>query len=361
MAKDYYKILGVEKTATTEEIKKAYKTLAKKYHPDLNKAPEATEKFKEINEAAAVLGDPQKKQQYDDYGTADFNGQGFGGFDFRDFQGGNFDDLFENLFASFGFGGARRRGPTRGHDLLYDLDIVLEEAAKGMTKTIDVTKQSLCEECDGTGAASKSGIRTCDECKGSGTIKQARRTPFGVFATTTTCRTCAGTGEIIEDPCKVCRGEGRVETTKEIEIKVPAGVEDGMRLRIGGEGEAGERGSEAGDLYVMIHVKPHKTFIRQGDDLSIEIPIPFSIAAIGGDIEVPTLDGNETLKIPAGTQPGEVFRLKARGVPNVRGYGTGSLNVKVTVKVPDKLTKRQAELLREFDGESKKKKSMFGF
>ncbi|HSU72831.1 MAG TPA: molecular chaperone DnaJ [Candidatus Binatia bacterium] len=360
MAKDYYKVLGVEKNASTEDIKKAYKTLAKKYHPDLNKNPEATEKFKEINEAAAILGDAQKRQQYDQFGTSDFNG-GMGGFDFRDFQGMNVDDLFENLFAGFGFGGARRRGPARGHDLLYDMDITLEEAAQGTTTTIAVTKQSVCEECDGTGAASESAISTCEECKGTGTVKHSRRTPFGYFATTAACRACEGTGEIIDEPCKECRGEGRVETTKDIEVKIPAGVEDGMRLRVADEGEAGERGADSGDLYVLIHVKPHKVFTRQGDDLFIDIPLSFGTAALGGEIEVPTLEGKETLKIPAGTQPGEVFRLKSRGVPNVRGYGTGSLNVKVTVKVPEKLTKRQAELLQEFEGENRKKKGIFGF
>jgi molecular chaperone DnaJ len=361
MAKDYYKTLGVEKNATVEDIKKAYKTLAKKYHPDLNKNPEATEKFKEINEAAAVLGDPQKRQQYDQFGSADFNGQGFGGFDYRDFQGANFEDLFENLFSGFGFGGARRRGPARGHDLLYDLDITLEEAAKGLTKTIEITKQAVCDECDGSGAASESGISKCDECNGTGAVKHTRRTPFGYFATTSACKNCEGTGEVIEDPCKVCRGEGRVEVTKEIEVTIPAGVDDGMRLRVGGEGEAGERGAETGDLYVLVHVAPHKIFKRENDDLFIDVPLPFSIAALGGEIEVPTLDGPETLKISPGTQPGEVIRLKSRGMPNVRGYGTGSLNVKIIVKVPEKLTKRQAELLREFESEGKKKKGMFGF
>jgi len=361
MAKDYYKILGVEKSATQEDIKKAYKTLAKKYHPDLNKAPDAGDKFKEINEAAAILGDPQKRQQYDDYGTSDFNGQGFGGFNYRDFQGANFDDLFENLFAGFGFGGARKRGPARGHDLIYDLDVTLEDAAKGVAKSIAVTKNATCDQCDGTGAATEEDLRTCGECNGTGAIKQTRRTPFGYFATTTACKACEGTGEVIEDPCKTCGGEGRIEVTKEIEVKIPAGVEDGMRLRLSGEGEAGERGAEPGDLYVMIHVQPHKIFRRDGNDLWIDVPIPFSMAALGGEIEVPTLEEPEKLKIPSGTQPGEVFRLKSRGIPNVRGYGTGSLNVKVTVHVPEKITRRQAELLKEFDAESKKKKGIFGF
>jgi molecular chaperone DnaJ len=362
VAKDYYKTLGVDKKATTEEIKKAYKTLAKKYHPDLNKNPEAVDKFKEINEAASVLGDEQKRQQYDQFGSADFQGQGFpGGFNYRDFQGQGFEDIFENLFSGFGMGGARRRGPARGHDLMYDLDVTLEDAAKGVTKSISVAKQTTCEECDGTGAANEDALKTCPDCKGTGAVKQTRRTPFGYFSTTAACKTCDGTGEVIEDPCTVCRGEGRVETAKQLDIKVPPGVEDGMRLRLGGEGEAGERGADSGDLYVTMHILPHKLFTRDGNDLNIEIPVPFGLAALGGDIGVPTLDGNEKLKIPSGTQPGEIFRLKARGIPNVRGYGTGSLNVKITVHVPDKLTKRQVELLKEFESEGKRKKGMFGF
>lgn len=361
MAKDYYKVLGVEKAASHDEIKSAYKKLAKKYHPDLNKSPEATEKFKEINEAAAVLGDQQKRQQYDQFGTADFNGQGMGGFDFSQFSGRgfDFDDIFEQFFSGFGMGSGRRRGPSRGHDLIYDLDIELDEAAKGVNKTVSVIKQSTCPACDGTGAATKSGLSKCDECKGAGVTRQTRRTPFGYFSTQTTCKTCQGTGEVIEDPCKECGGEGRIETNKELEIKVPPGVEDGMRLRLSNEGEAGERGASSGDLYVTVHVKPSKLYRRDGDDLHIEVPISFGLAAMGGDIEVPTLDGPERLKIPAGTQPGTVFRLKARGMPNVRGYGTGSLLVHATVKVPEKLTKRQAELLREFEGLASKKKGWF--
>ena len=360
MAKDYYKILGVDKKASTEEIKKAYKKLAKQFHPDLNKAPDAADKFKEINEAAAVLGDSTKRNHYDQFGTVD--GQGFGGFDYRDFQGQGFDfeSMFENLFQGFGFGG-RRRGPARGHDLIYDLDIDLEEAAKGVKKAVSVVKQVSCETCDGTGAATKSALKTCSECKGSGVLKITRRTPFGMFATQTTCKTCEGTGEVIEKPCKTCKGRGRIDATKELEIKVPAGVEDAMRLRLSGEGEAGERGASPGDLYVTVHVKPHKIFKRDGDDLIIEAPITFGLAAMGGTIEVPTLDGPEEMRIPAGTQPGTEFRLKARGLPNLRGYGTGSMIIIVTVKVPDKLTKKQAELLKEFEGETKRKKTIFGF
>lgn len=357
MAKDYYKILGVSKNASHDEIKSAYKKLAKQFHPDINKAHDASDKFKEINEAAAVLGDPQKKQQYDQFGSADPNGSGMGGFDFRDFQGGGFEDLFEGLFSGFGFGGARRQGPQRGHDLVTDVDVTFEEVAKGATKTIHVRKHAVCEDCDGTGAQA-GGLSTCDECKGTGTVKQTRRTPFGYFATQSACKTCDGTGEIIENPCKHCRGEGRVEVTKELDLKVPAGIEDGMRLRLEGEGEAGERNAPTGDLYATVHVLPHKLFVRDGNNLRLTLPITFATAALGGELDVPTLTGTQTIKIPHGTQPNTEFRLKGEGFPNLRGYGTGSILVNVTIEVPDKLSKRQVELLKEFDGI--KKRGLFG-
>lgn len=355
MAKDYYKTLGVAKNASQEEIKSAYKKLAKQYHPDLNKAADASDKFKEINEAAAVLGDPQKRQQYDQFGSADPNGSGMGGFDFRDFQnqGFNFDDIFENMFAGFGFGGARRRGPQRGHDLITDVDVTFEDVAKGVTKSVTVNRNAVCSECEGSGAAS-GGSRTCDTCKGSGSVKQTRRTPFGYFATQTACKACDGTGELIEHPCSACDGEGRVEESKELDVKIPAGIEDGMRLRLEGEGEAGERNAPTGDLYVTVHVLPHKVFVRDGNNLRLTLPITFATAALGGELDVPTLDGKETIKIPHGTQPGTEFRLKGHGFPNLRGYGTGSILVHVTIDVPDKLTKRQVEILKEFDGIKKK-------
>jgi molecular chaperone DnaJ len=359
MTKDYYKILGVKKEATKEEIKKAYKKLAKKYHPDLNKDPEAAEKFKEVNEAAAVLADPQKRQQYDQFGTADF-GQGAGGFDFRNFasQGFDFDSIFENLFSGFGFGGfgGRRQRSRRGRDLLFDLTITLEEAAKGTKKKIEIDKLVECEKCKGTGAEKGSKMKTCEQCNGTGVSRQTRRTPFGVFQTQTACRQCQGRGEYIEDPCPECQGQGRHEKEVEIEVKVPAGVAEGTQLRVKGEGEAGFQGSAAGDLYLRIHVKPHKIFERQGRELYIKAPLPFTTACLGGELEVPTLDGKTKIKIPAGTQSGVIFRIKDKGMPDLHGYGKGGLNVEVYIDVPKKLTKKQKEALKSFDKDTKKKK-----
>ncbi|MBW2974040.1 molecular chaperone DnaJ [Candidatus Woesearchaeota archaeon] len=364
MAKDYYKILGVKKEATKEEIKKAYKKLAKKYHPDLNKDPSAAEKFKEVNEAAAVLGDPQKRQQYDQFGTADFGqGQGFGGFDFRDFaagQGFDFENIFENLFSGMGFGGfgggRRRARPGRGRDLVFDLTVTLEEAAKGVKKKIEIDKLVECEKCKGTGAAKGSSMKSCEDCNGTGVYRQTRRTPFGVFQTQSACRRCQGRGEYIEDSCSNCEGQGRYEKEVIEEIKIPAGVDEGTQVRLKGEGEAGFQGSTAGDLYLRIHVKPHKVFERQGKELYLKAPLPFATACLGGELEVPTLDGKTKIKIPAGTQSGVIFRIKGKGMPDLHGYGTGSLNVEVYIDVPKKLTKKQKESIKEFGKGTKKKK-----
>lgn len=361
MSKDYYKILGVKKEATKEEIKKAYKKLAKKYHPDLNKDPSAADKFKEVNEAAAVLADPQKRQQYDQFGTADFgSGQGgFGGFDFRDFagQGFDFESIFENLFSGMGFGG-RRRGARqgRGRDLLFDLTITLEEAAKGVKKKIEIDKLVQCKKCKGSGAEKGSSMKTCEQCNGTGVHRQTRQTPFGVFQTQTTCRNCSGRGEYIEEPCLDCNGQGRAEKEVTVDVKIPAGVDNGTQVRLKGEGEAGFQGSSAGDLYIRMHVKPHKVFERQGRELYLNAPLPFTTACLGGELEVPTLDGKTKIKIPAGTQSGVIFRIKDEGLPDLHGYGTGSLNVEVHIDVPKKLTKKQKELLTEFDKGTKKKK-----
>ena len=361
MTKDYYKILGVKKEATKEEIKKAYKKLAKKYHPDLNKDPDAAEKFKEINEAAAVLGDPQKKQQYDQFGTADFGqGQGFGGFDFSDFasKGFDFENIFENLFSGMGFGGfgGRRQRSKRGRDLLFDMTITLEEAAKGVKKKIDIDKLVECEACKGTGAEKGSKMKTCEQCNGTGVSRQTRRTPFGVFQTQTTCRQCQGRGEYIEEPCAECQGQGRYEKEVEVEVKIPAGVDTGTQVRLKGEGEAGFQGSTAGDLYIRIRVKPHKVFERQGKELYLKAPLPYATACLGGNLEVPTLDGKTKIKIPAATQSGVIFRIKDKGMPDLHGYGTGGLNVEVYIDVPKKLNKKQKELLKDFDKGIKKKK-----
>lgn len=363
MTKDYYKVLGVSKNATKEEIKKAYKQLAKKYHPDLNKATDATEKFKEINEAASVLGDDEKRQQYDQFGDAESykkaGGQGFSGFESSgfDFGGFDFDDIFDQFFSGGGFssGGRGRRSPRNGRDLRTDIEITLEEAATGTTKTLHLSKIEKCPECKGTGAESEDDINECPECHGTGQQTRAQRTPFGIFQTTAVCPECRGTGHVIENECKNCDGTGNVKVSKKIEIKIPAGAEEGTNLRVSGEGEVGERGAGSGDLYVIVHIKEHDVFERDGDDISTKVDTPFVIAALGGEIEVPTLEGKAKLKIPPGTQTGTIFRMKGKGIPFLHGYGKGDENVEVVVKVPESLTKKQKELLREFEKESDKK------
>ncbi|MBD3310720.1 molecular chaperone DnaJ [Candidatus Woesearchaeota archaeon] len=363
--KDYYEILGVSKDASKEEIRKAYKKLAKKYHPDLNKGEGAAEKFKEISEAAAVLGDDQKREQYDRFGkTADQFSGGFQGQDFSDFMssfsgggfGFGFEDLFEGLFA-----GRRSRGRSRrGSDLRYDLEIELEDAAKGMKKTIVIPRLDKCDRCGGSGAESEADIETCDQCKGTGVQTKAMRTPFGMMQARTTCSKCKGQGRFVTKECPVCDGEGRVRKERKIEIEIPEGAEDGIRLRISGEGEAGEKGGPPGDLYVVIHIKPHKVFEREGAELFVDVPLSFATAALGGEIEVPTLEGKAKLKIPSGTQTGTVFRMRDKGLPNMRGFGKGSENVKVVVQVPKKLNKEQKRLLEELEKSLGKKRGWFG-
>ncbi|MBI2136265.1 molecular chaperone DnaJ [Candidatus Woesearchaeota archaeon] len=369
-SKDYYKILGVEKNASKEEIKKAYKRMAKQCHPDLNKHDsKATEKFKEINEAASILGDDQKRQQYDQYGTTaeSFGDQGFSNSDFSEFMSGmDFDDIFDQILGggNFGFGGrggrrGTRESSSRGSDLRYDLEITLEDAAHGTTKTLSIPKLETCEECDGSGAKSSSDVEKCSVCNGSGAERHTRRTAFGLFQSTTTCSRCRGQGEVIKHPCSECSGTGRVENTRKLEVKIPAGVDTGTNLRVSHEGEAGLRGGGKGDLYVVIHVKDHDLFKREGNDLYVDAPIPFTVAALGGEIEVPTLDGKATLKIPSGTQPGTIFRMKGKGIPALQGYGTGNENVHVTVEVPDKLSSKQKELLEELNKTFSEKKGGF--
>jgi molecular chaperone DnaJ len=361
MSKDYYKILGVDKGATKEEIKKAYKKLAKKYHPDLNKESDATEKFKEINEAASVLGDDQKRSQYDQFGTAE---PGASGFDFRNFSQGNFGENFDfgDIFDMF-FGGGfseRARGGRRsyrGSDLRFDLNLELEEIADDIEKTIKLRRLEECSKCEGSGAKSDSDIIECETCNGTGRVTRTKRTPFGMFQTTGMCHDCRGEGKLIKNPCSKCEGKGRVLNTSQIKINIPAGVEDSMRLRVAGEGESGLKGGPAGDLYVVIHVKEHDIFERQGDDLYVEIPISFTQAALGDTIEVPTLDGKTKLKIPSGTQSHTTFRIKNKGIPHLNSYGKGDEKVKVLIETPEKLNKKQIELLKEFQEASGEKPS----
>ena len=368
MAKDYYKILGVEKGASTEEIKKAYKKLAKQHHPDINKDAGAADKFKEINEAAAVLGDEKKRQQYDRFGTADggAGGAGFSGFDFSDFMnqsssfGFNFDEIFDTFFGGAGFGRSRRRQQRQGYDLRYDIEVSLEEAASGMTKEVSIPRLEQCAPCSGSGAASPDAVETCPECEGRGMAMRTQRTPFGIFQTTTTCRKCNGEGRIITDECGECDGTGVVKKTRKLEVKIPAGAENGTNLRVRGGGEAGVRGAAPGDLYIVVHVRPHKTFTRENDDLHARVPLPFAIAAVGGEIEIPTLEGKASLSIPAGTQSNTVFRLKGKGIPHLDGGGKGDLYAEAVIAVPEKLSKRQKELLKEFEKESGKKGFLSG-
>lgn len=374
MAKDYYDLLGVSKTATKEEIKAAYKKLAKKYHPDINKDAGASEKFKEINEAASVLGDDKKKAEYDQFGTVGSQGGmggaggGFSGFDFSNFNFGSgssgsfgeefdFGDIFD-AFTGGGFSGFGRRGSGsrrqsyRGNDLRYDLEITLEDVAKGIETHISLAKLETCRKCAGSGAEDPDSEVSCTGCNGSGRITKTQRTPFGIFQTTTVCPKCRGEGKIIETPCKECHGEGRVRQSKRLTVKIPAGVDDSTRLRVAGEGEAGQKGGSPGDLYVFVSVKPHKLFERKGDDISLEVPISFSQAALGDTIEVPTLDGKAKLKITPGTQTNTVFRMAGKGIPHLNSYGEGSENVKVIVETPKKLSRKQKELLESLAKES---------
>ena len=351
MAKrDYYEVLGLAREAGDEDIKKAYRKLAIKYHPDKNPGDKsAEEKFKEVGEAYEALSDPQKRAAYDQYGHAAFDPR------MRAGRGGGFHDPFEIFREAFGgtggifddlFGGGRSdpTGPQRGADLRYDLELTFEEAARGCEKEISVTKLDQCDTCHGTGRTSESKVKACATCGGRGQVVTAR----GIFSIAQTCPRCEGAGKTIENPCKQCRGTGRRERSSKIKLRIPAGVDTGARLRSSGNGEAGHRGGPSGDLYVVLHVKQHEIFARDGDDLICDVPISFVQATLGADIQVPTLEGTADIKIPSGTQTGTVFRLKGKGVKNVQGYGWGDLHVRVTVEVPTKLNAQQRAKLQEF-------------
>ncbi len=353
--RDYYEILGVERSASTEEIKKTYRRLAKQYHPDFNKDdPEAEKKFREIKEAYETLSDPQKREQYDRFGhqagfergTGGFEGFG-GGFGF-----GGIDEIFEQFFGG-GMGGRRRRpGPEQGNHLRYDLDITLEEAFSGGNKVVTIPRTETCPDCEGSKAKAGSRPETCHSCRGSGQQQYTRSTPFGRFVSMQVCANCRGEGTIVKDPCPTCSGQGRIVNERKFEIKIPPGVEDGSRLRVSGGGEAGLRGGPPGDLFVVIRIRPHKIFKRQNSDLLLEVSVGISQAALGVEMEVPTLEGTATLKVPEGTQHGSTFRLRGYGMPHLRGSGKGDLLVKVNVKVPKRLNQKQKELLMEYARES---------
>lgn len=351
--RDYYEVLGVAKTATDDEIKKAYRTLAKKYHPDLNGGDKDCEaKFKEVNEAYEVLSDPQKRARYDQFGHEDPRAGGAGGGygDFTGGFGGGFDDIFSAFFGGgFGGGGQRARGPQRGDDLRYDLTITFEEAAFGCEKEISVTRDENCEECGGTGARKGTQPTQCPTCHGTGQVQSFVNTPIGRVSNVRVCEACHGQGTIINDPCPKCSGRGRVRRNRKITIKIPAGIDNGMQIPLRKQGEPGLRGGENGDLYIFVTVKPHKLFTRENYDLYCDVTVSFTQAALGGEIDVPTLNGMIKHNLPEGTQPGTVIRLRGQGVQNLRGAGKGDLYIKVNVEIPRKLTDKQKELLRQFD------------
>ncbi len=339
--KDYYELLGVPRDASEADLKKAFRQLALKYHPDRNpEDKEAEEKFKEINEAYSCLSDTEKRANYDRFGTAEGIGAGFGAYTT------GFGDIFEDLFGDFfgTFTGQRRTRATRGSDLRYDLDISLMEAAFGTEKNIEVPKWENCAECRGTGSAPGKGPVTCSQCRGTGHVRFQQ----GFFSISKTCGKCNGTGRIITDPCKACKGQGRVKRVKNVIVKIPAGVDTGSRLRISGEGDPGIYGGPSGDLFVVLNVEEHPFFKREGNEIFCEVPISFPQAALGAEIEVPTLDGTSKIKIPHGTPSGRIFHIKGKGFTRVGGHVRGDQVVRVYVDVPRKLTPRQKELLEEF-------------
>jgi molecular chaperone DnaJ len=344
--RDYYEVLGVERGTDDKEIKKAYRRIAMKYHPDRNPdAPDAEDKFKEASEAYEILSDPEKRAAYDQFGHAGVDpqmGAGAGGFQgsFSDI----FGDVFGDIFGGGGGGGRARGGPQRGADLRYTLDISLEDAVKGATVKIRVPTLVTCEPCDGSGAKPGTSASTCGTCGGVGQVRMQQ----GFFQVQQTCPDCRGKGKTISDPCSSCYGRGRVEETKTLSVKVPPGVDTGDRIRLTGEGEAGPEGGPPGDLYVQVSVQPHPIFERDGRHLYCEVPINFADAALGGELEVPTLEGRVKLKIPAETQTGKLFRLRGKGVKPVRGGPEGDLMCRVVVETPVNLSKKQKELLEEF-------------
>lgn len=348
MAKrDYYEVLGVAKNASEEEIKKSYRKLAMKYHPDRNPdSKEAEDKFKEVKEAYEMLSDAEKREAYDRYGHAGVDpnmGGGAGGF-----GGGGFADAFGDIFGDiFGGGRGRSNGPPvyRGADLRYNLEITLEQAAHGFDTTIRVASWDSCETCHGSGSKPGSSPSTCGTCGGHGQVRMQQ----GFFSIQQTCPKCHGTGKVVTDPCAPCNGQGKIKRNKTLEVKIPAGIDNGMRIRSSGNGEPGTNGGPPGDLYVEIHIKQHSVFQREGDDLHCEMPISFAKAALGGEIEVPTLNGKASFTIPEGTQSGKTFRLRGKGIKGVRSGYAGDLFCHVVVETPVKLTERQKELLREFD------------
>ena len=356
--RDYYEVMGIPKNASEDEIKKAYRKLAKKYHPDLNPGDKnAEEKFKELNEAYEVLSDKDKKARYDQFGHAgvdpNFGGGPAGG---SPFTGGiDLGDIFDSFFGGFG-GGTRRQNPNaprRGSDTEAVVNVSFEEAAKGCKKTVSFSKIDSCKDCGGSGAEKGTSAKTCPQCGGSGRVSVSQRTPFGVVQTSRGCDRCGGSGKVIEHPCKTCGGTGRVRRQKTIEVNIPAGIDNDQVLNVRGQGNAGQNGGPAGDLQVYVNVRPHPIFERRGNDVWCEMPITFSQAALGAEVTVPTIDGKVSYQVREGTQPGDVFKLRGKGIPYVNGRGRGDQYVQVTVEVPRNLTQKQKDVLKEFDSSTK--------
>lgn len=344
--RDYYEVLSIARSASDDEIKKAFRRLARQYHPDVNKEKSAESQFKEINEAYEVLGDPQKRQAYDRFGHAGVNAGAGGAAGFDNFSV-NFGDLFEQFF---GAGGQTRRGtPQRGSDIRYDLTISFEEAVFGAQKEIEIPRWESCGTCHGSGAQPGTNTQRCTFCQGTGEIRRVQQSIFGQFVNVMVCDRCRGEGRVITTPCEKCRGQGRVRNNRRVQVNIPAGVDDGVTVRVQGEGEVSARGGTAGNLYVNLTVKPHPYFKRQGNDIIYELNCSFSQVALGDDVEVPTLDGTSApLKIPAGTQTGRSFRLKSLGVPIVHSQARGDMHVVIKVVTPASMTQHQKDLMREF-------------
>ncbi len=347
MAKrDYYEVLGVSKGTSEEAIRKAFRKKAMEYHPDRNKNPDAEEKFKEVNEAYQVLIDSQKRAQYDRFGHAGVVA-GSGG---RDFEGvdvfGGFGDIFDSFFGDV-TGRGRHRGAQRGGDIQYGVSLPFEEAVFGVERQVEVARQERCHECVGSGSKAGTKPDTCSTCRGMGQVRRSQRSVFGQFSQVTRCPTCRGKGTVITTPCTICHGVGTERRNRKIAVKIPPGVEDGMQVRLSGEGEVGTNGGPPGNLYIHITVKEHELFGRDGDDLVYVLPINFVQAALGDELQVPTLNGNETLRIPPGTQPGSVFRIKGKGVPHLNAHRRGDLLIPIKLEVPTSLDSRQEKLLEE--------------
>jgi len=354
---DYYDVLGVQRDASKDEIKNKYRQLALKYHPDRNKSPDAENRFKGISEAYAVLSDDEKRAQYDQFGHAGIDGR----YSTEDiFRGVNFDEILRDIgfgFGGFGsifdtfFGGRPGRGPQRGQDIRYDLEISLEQAYAGFGTEIEVPRTERCSECNGSGAKPGTSPKRCPECGGAGQIQHVQKAGFMHFARIEPCRKCRGKGTIIEKPCNQCHGAGIVERNRRISVKIPAGVDTGSQLLLRGEGDATNGGGRRGDLYVAVHVKPHATFRREGNDLICNVDVSFSRAVLGGDVQVPTLDGPANIMMPAGTQSGAIFRLRRKGMPAIREHEKGDELVVVQVRTPSNLTSHQKELVQELSRE----------